>query len=102
MTKEELKAKITELLPTATFDETGEWLNILIVTNDWLPLAEKLRNDAALQFDYLFCLTAVDWKTYLSTVYHLRSTALGHIVVIKAKIENRQNAEIETVSHIWR
>lgn len=102
MTKEELKAKITELLPTATFDETGEWLNVLISANEWLPLAEQLRNDAALQFDYLFCVTAVDWKTYLSAVYHLRSTTLGHIIVIKAKIENRMNAEIETVSHIWR
>ena len=30
MTKEELKIKLTELLPTATFDERGEWLNINI------------------------------------------------------------------------
>ena len=29
MTKEELKIKITELIPTATFDESGEWLNII-------------------------------------------------------------------------
>jgi len=102
MTKEELKTKITELLPTATFDETGEWLNVLISSTEWLPFAQQLRNDTTLQFDFLFCVTAVDWKTYLSMVYHLRSTTHEHIVVVKAKIENRANAEIETVSHIWR
>jgi NADH-quinone oxidoreductase subunit C len=44
MTKEELKIKLTELLPTATFDETGEWLNVSIDSKEWLPLANQLRN----------------------------------------------------------
>jgi NADH-quinone oxidoreductase subunit C len=102
MTKDELKAKLTELVPTATFEEAGEWLNVLIDAKDWLPLANQLRNYFDLQFDLLFCVTAVDWKTYLSMVYHLRSTKLGHVVVVKAKIANRQNAEIESVNKIWR
>jgi len=102
VTKEELKAKLTELIPTATFDETGEWLNVLIDTKEWLPLATQIRNYFDLQFDFLFNITAVDWKTHLSVVYHLRSTKLGHIVVVKAKIADRNNAEIESVSHIWR
>ena len=29
MTNEELKIKLTELIPTATFEEGGEWLNII-------------------------------------------------------------------------
>ncbi|HQW44635.1 MAG TPA: hypothetical protein PLX74_10670, partial [Chitinophagaceae bacterium] len=61
MLNEELKAKITELLPAATFDEGGEWLNINIEPKDWLPLAQQLRNDNSLFFDYLFCLTCIDW-----------------------------------------
>jgi NADH:ubiquinone oxidoreductase subunit C len=102
MTKEELKTKLTELVPTATFDEAGEWLNVLIDAKDWLPMAKALRNYFDLQFDYLFNVTAVDWKTYLSVVYHLRSTKLEHVVVVKAKIADRNNPEIETVSNIWR
>lgn len=61
MTKEELKAKITEINPTAVFDETGEWLNVSIEANDWLPLAQQLRNNAVLDFDFLFSVTGVDW-----------------------------------------
>lgn len=101
MTKEELKAKITELYPAATFDETGEWLNINVEAKDWLALAQQLRHDDSFYFDYLFCLTCIDWKTHLTMVYHLTSTKYQHIIVIRS-ILDRNKPEIETVSHIWR
>ena len=101
MTKEELKVKITELYPTATFDETGEWININIESKDWADLALKLRHDESLFFNYLFCLTCIDWKTHLTMVYHLTSTRFRHIIVIKSKLDIK-NPEIETVSDIWR
>ena len=101
MTKEELKPKITELLAGAAFDETGEWLNISIDPKDWLPLAQQLRHDEGLQFDYLFCVTCIDWKTHLAMVYHLSSTIFRHNIVIRS-ILNNDKPEIESVSHIWR
>ena len=101
MLKEELRSKITELLPTATFDESGEWLNINIEPHDWLTFAQQLRTDESLFFDYLFCLTCIDWKTHLTMVYHLSSTKFRHNIVVKSKID-RSNPGIETVSHIWR
>ncbi len=101
MNTEELKAKITELLAAATFDETGEWLNISVGPKDWLPLAQQLRHEASLQFDYLFCLTCIDWKTHLTMVYHLSSTNFRHNIVVKAVLAN-DNPEIETVSLIWQ
>ena len=101
MNTEELKAKITELLATATFDETGEWLNISVEPKDWLSLAQQLRHEASLQFDYLFCLTCIDWKTHLTMVYHLSSTNFRHNIVVKAVLAN-DNPEIETVSLIWQ
>jgi NADH:ubiquinone oxidoreductase subunit C len=68
---------------------------------DWLPFANRLRNDTDLWFDYLFCLTCVDWKTHLTMVYHLTSTRFRHSIVVKSKLE-RTKPEIETVSSIWR
>ena len=35
MTNEELKVKITELLPTAPFEEGGQWPTINVEPNDW-------------------------------------------------------------------
>ena len=101
MTKEELKIKLTELIPTATFDESGEWLNIIITPGDLLTSVEILRNKSELNFDYLFCQTCVDWKTHLTMVYHLDSTKYRHQVVMKIQLD-RNKPEIETVSHIWR
>ena len=101
MTKEELKIKLTELIPTATFDESGEWLNVMITPVDLLTSVEILRNKPELNFDYLFCLTCIDWKTYLTMVYHLDSTRYRHQVVVKVQLD-RNKPEIETVSHIWR
>ena len=43
-----------------------------IEPTEWKAIAgNQLRNDASLQFDYLFCLTCIDWKTHLTMVYHL-------------------------------
>ena len=101
MGKEELKTKITELLPAATFNEEGEWLNIIIDPKDWLPLARQLRHEESLHFDYLFCLTCIDFKTNLTMVYHLSSTKFRHNIVVRSVL-NREHPEIETVSHIWK
>jgi len=101
MTNEALKEKISELLPAATFDETGQWLTINVEPKDWKLLAEQLRKDTLLIFDFLFCLTCIDWKTNLTMVYHLDSTKFRHNIVIKS-ILNAENAAIETVSDIWQ
>ena len=101
MTNEELKAKITELLPTATFEEGGQWLTINVEPKEWRLLAEHLRQDTFLFFDYLFCLTCIDWKTHLTMVYHLDSTKFRHNIVIKSKLDTVTPA-IETVSDIWK
>ena len=101
MTNEELKIKIAELLPPATFEEGGEWITVNMEPQSWLSFARQLRSDDALFFDYLFCLTCIDWKTHLTMVYHLSSTRYRHNMVVKAKLD-RNKPEIETVSHIWR
>ena len=101
MTKEELKIKLTELFPAATFDESGEWLNINITPADFSSFMDTLRNKVELSFDYMFCLTCIDWKTHLTMVYHLESTTYRHQLVVKAQLD-RNKPEIETVSHIWR
>ena len=106
MLNEDLKATITELVPGATFEEgsdsiTKGWINLNIEANNWLSVATQLRNDFSLQFDYLFCLTCIDWKTNLTMVYHLSSTKFRHNIVIKSTLD-RNNPEIESVCHIWR
>lgn len=101
MNNDDLKATITELLPAATFEEGGQWLTINIEPADFKLLAMQLRQEAALFFDFLFCLTCIDWKTQLTMVYHLDSTKFRHNIIIKSKLAANDPA-IETVSDIWQ
>jgi NADH-quinone oxidoreductase subunit C len=95
MTNEEIKTYIT------TYDETGEWLTILVEPNHLKPLAAVLRGQP-MQLDFLFCLTCVDYKTHLTMVYHLTSSLNRNInLVLKANID-RSDPIIETVSDLWR
>lgn len=101
MTNEELKAQIAVLLPATIFEEGGQWLTINVDPTEWRLLASQLRYNDSLFFDYLFCLTCIDWKTHLTMVYHLDSTKFRHNIVIRSKLEIT-NPSIETVSDIWK
>lgn len=96
-----LKDMITGLLPEAVTDETGEFLTAAIPAGSWHWLAGELRHHPEGRFDYLFCLTCIDWKTKLTMVYHLSSTVHRQTLVIKADLDRLQ-PEIETVCDIWR
>lgn len=102
MTNEDLKNKITELVPTVAYDESGEFLTVLISSQELLPFMKELRSKNELYFDYLFCLTCIDWKDHLMMVYHLNSKTHNHSIVVKAKISDTVNPEIESVYSIWK
>ncbi len=102
MTNEEIKSAVVALLPAATFDESGEFLNILIDAKDLRPLIRALRYNSEFDCDFLFCLTCIDWKTHFTAVYHLLSKKHKHTIVVKAKIADVNNPEVETVSDIWQ
>ena len=101
MTTDEIKLNIATLVPAAVAEEAGEWPNVSIEAAAWKSLAFQLKHNKDLLFDFLFCVTCVDWKTHLTMVYHLRSTAFRHHLVIKIKLD-RNDPKIETVSDIWR
>jgi NADH-quinone oxidoreductase subunit C len=100
MNNEELKSKFAGLLPTAIYEEGTEWLTVMTDSTAWKEFARQLRSDADLHFDFLFCITCVDWKTHFTMVYHLRSTIHRHTIVVKSKLDH-VNPEIETVCDIW-
>jgi len=100
MEREELQQYLGGL-GSMTFEEGGEWINLFVEPADFRALMERLRRDEQLGFDYLFCLTCVDFKTHLTMVYHLSSTRYRYNIVVKSKLE-REQPEIETVCDIWR
>ena len=101
MGNEELKQAITEKWEDAAALEGGEWPNIQVPAEKWHEIALWLRQADDLYFDYLFCLTCVDWLKHLTMVYHLTSTRHRHSLVIKINLD-RENPVVETVCDIWK
>lgn len=101
MDNELFKNLVAETFPGVTIEEGGQWLNLVVPAAEWLSLADRLRNGKEFGFDYLFCLTCVDWKTKLTMVYHLSNTTNRDTIVVKVDLDSKQ-PQVETVSHIWR
>ncbi len=101
MTNEELKAFITQQIPEAAFEE-GQFLNAIVEGNNAYSILKMLRENPETEFDYLFCQSGVDWKDFFYVVYHLSSKKHKHTLVIKAKITDRENPQIESVAGIWK
>jgi NADH-quinone oxidoreductase subunit C len=60
-----------------------------------------LRDEERLQFDYLNCLSGVDYdKDNLAVVYHLSSFTLNHKLVLKV-IVAKSEPKVPTVSDVW-
>jgi len=79
-----------------------QFLEVIIKPNQLLEIANKLRNEEDLQFNFMFSLTCVDFADHFMMVYHLRSTEHKHELVLKVKIEDKEKPAVETLCHIWR
>ena len=102
MEQEQLKERILSIVPEAEFEEAGGYLNATFPFAKLHNLAKNIRESEDTLFDFLFCLTGVDWPDHMTVVYHLKSTIHGHSIVLKAKIDSREKPEIDTVSDIWQ
>ena len=102
MTNEELKNLILDKIPETEFHEGIQYLEITVPSSKLYSIASELKLNTETTFDYLFCLTGVDWTEHLMVVYHLKSTNHGHQIVLKSKLENRENPEIDSVCDLWK
>ncbi len=78
-----------------------QFLEVSVPPSKLYVLAKQLRENESTKFDFLFCLSGVDYKEDLGVVYHLRSTEYNHVVVLKVRTSDRVNPELDTVSDIW-
>lgn len=107
MTNEALKILISSWIPDPIaigleFTEEGsQFLNITVQPEQLHHLMSQLKSNAETSFDYLFCLSGVDWGEELGVVYHLESISYRHTIVVKVKTKDRENPTFDTVSNIW-
>ena len=82
--------------------EGKQYLEVTVPPSMLYQLARQLREKEEAQFDFLFCLTGVDYRTDLGVVYHLRSTIYDHVIVLKTRTSDRENPYLDSVADIWQ
>ena len=103
MTNEALQNLISTWIPELEFSELeSQFLNITVQPAQLHQLMLQLKNNNETKFDYLFCLSGVDWVTELGVVYHLESTTYRHTIVVKVKTTDRENPTFDSVCDIWQ
>jgi len=97
-----LKQYIEGLLPEAVFPENKQYPEVIVPVDKLHAFCDRLKTTPDLLFDYLISLTAVDWKDHFMMVYHITSTKFRHIIVVKTRIDSRENPVVDTLSAVWK
>ena len=103
MTLQELHDRIRATKPDALVEERkghpgGPYL--VVKPSHLRDVVQWLRDDPALKFQVLQCLSGVDHGVMLSSVYHLDSYALGLTVVLKVELQDRTHAEVPSIADL--
>ena len=102
MDKLQLGDFIRSLSSDLEIKEGKQYLEVNVPPASLHQVAKQLREREETQFDFLFCLSGVDYGTDLGVVYHMRSTKFEHVVVLKTRTSDRENPVIDTVCDIWQ
>ncbi len=115
---DQLKSKFGDQITGASLDQIDPWIEV--AAEGLVEIGTHLRDDPALAFDYLNCISGVDylhtderkakkagWEPHLEVVYHLYSMQHKHSLVLKVILprwkddKDGQLPEVPSVSSVW-
>ena len=102
MDKVQLREFIKSLDNDIEIKEGKQFTEINIPASNLYRLAKQLKENKETSFDFLFCITGVDYGQDLGVVYHLRSTRHNNTIALKTRITDRENPQLDSVADIWR
>jgi NADH-quinone oxidoreductase subunit C len=102
MDKIQLGEFIKSLAVDLEIKEGKQYLEVTVPPSMLHQLARQLHDKKETQFDFLFCITGLDYGSDLGVVYHLRSTVYDHVVVLKSRIPDREHPQIDSLFDIWQ
>jgi len=102
MDNKQLEELITTFDQDIETTEGKQYLEVTLPADKLHSFAAQLKENDKTRFDYLFCLTGVDYGQDLGVVYHLRSTVHSHYIVLKVRTSDRENPKFNSVTDIWK
>jgi NADH-quinone oxidoreductase subunit C len=91
----------SEAVAEAYINRPSRHIPTLVIHREhWEPVAQLLKEDETLAFDYLRNLSSVDYETHLEICYQLVSFTHQHHIAVRVKVD-REESLMPTVSHLW-
>jgi len=100
---ETLKVKFPEGILASEVDVKQAWVEV--APDLILSIADFLLTDESLYFDFLHCISGVDYgesEGKLGLVYHLSSLIHEHQLVLKVSLDRSNPKPVPSVSGIWK
>jgi len=97
----QLAASAAALAPGNEIVLGKQFVEMTVAPELLVSTATALKQNKDTLFDMLVCITGVDWGKELGVVYHLRSTVFNHMIVLKTKVSDRENPEIDSLCSLW-
>jgi NADH:ubiquinone oxidoreductase subunit C len=99
------KIQLAEFIKSLDSDlevkEGKQYTEVIVPPSKIHSLASQLIEKEETLFDFLACITGVDYGHDLGVIYHLRSTKHQHMLVIKSRTTDRENPQFDSVADIW-
>jgi NADH-quinone oxidoreductase subunit C len=96
---QEVAKQIERQIPEAVSESGESW--VVIDPQYLLQVGQFLQTTPGLEFDYLNCITGVDYLDYFEVIYHLTSIWHNHSLVLKVRC-SRENPQVPSVVSLWR
>jgi len=75
---------------------------IILGTEHWdLTIAKLLHDDESLQFDFLTCVTGIDYEEHMEVVYNFYSTPLDQYLYVKVNT-TREEPTVMSADPVWK
>jgi len=98
----QLAALAAAIAPGNEIVQGKQFVEMTVAPEHLISTATILKQNKDTQFDMLVCITGMDWGKDLGAVYHLRSTVFNHMIVLKTKVSDRENPEIDSLCSLWQ
>ena len=96
----EVTVKIEQQFPASIVESNID--SLLVKSQDLFDVISFLKNTPEFQFNYLSCITAVDYFDYFEVVYYLVSMVHNHSIVIKTRFYGRENLAVPSIVSLYQ
>ncbi len=96
----ELAERVGAAIPGSVVDSNDD--TVYVTPDAVARVAQFLRDDEDLDFQFLNSISAIDYIGHFELVYHLTSFRKEHKAIVKSRLHGRDDLSAPSVYHLWR